>query len=602
MKRNGLLTGTGTEEVKAVLAVTLGQGPADLAVTNAVVFNVYTGECLEGLTVATKGRWIAYIGADPEDRISQSTRVLDAQGGILVPGFIDGHTHLADMVYSPSAFIRHAAPGGTTTVITETIEPYPICGRAGIEDFLSALRDQPISFFATAPPLASNCSALNGLPMEDLRVLLEREDILGLGETYWSSLFQEPDTFLPLIQETLRCGKNAEGHSAGASGEKLMAYSAAGVTSCHEAIRAEEALERLRLGMYVMIREGSIRRDLESISELRQAGVDAARLILVTDGVGPSDLVENGYMECLVQKALDCGFEPAQAIRMGTLNVAEYFQLGGLVGALAPGKQADMVLIPEMRTVRADLVVAKGAVIAENGRLTVTPREHEFSGASRNSIRLQCDPAAGDLAIQAPEGRREATVRVIDQVTNLVTRELITTVEVKDGQVHSDVSRDLLKVAAIDRADSSGNMFTGLIRGFGLCSGAFACSCGWDSADIMVVGANDGDMVLAVNRIRALQGGFTVCDQGRVLAELPMPIFGLMSDLPLPELAGRMDRVEAAVKSLGCPFQAPGRTLATLAGAAIPFLRICDQGLKDIKTGEERELFVSSGEAGGQPA
>ena len=574
------------------MAVTLGTAPADCAVTHANVFNVYTGECSEGLTISIKGRWIAHIGRDPGSRITGKTEVVDAGGRTVIPGFIDGHTHLADMIYRPFEFIRHAAPGGTTAVITETIEPYPICGREGIEDFLAALEDQPISFFATAPPVASNCSRMNGMPMEDLKRLLDREDVLGLGEAYWSSVFQEPETFLPLVEETLRRGDRAEGHSAGASGDKLMAYGALGFSSCHEPIRAEEVLERLRLGMYVMIREGSIRRDLEQISKIARMGVDLRRLILVTDGVGPTDLLARGYMECLVQKAMDCGFEPAQAVRMATLNVAEYFRLDGLIGGLAPGRQADMVVIPELSDVRPELVMAKGRVIAESGGLTVQARDHSFSQVSLNSIRLSGDMGAEAFSIRVPEGLDQATVRVIDQVTGLVTRELAVRVAVRDGEIHSDTEEDLLKVAAVDRAGSAGKTFVGLIRGFKLRSGAVACSSGWDSSDIMVLGVHGRDMAQAVNRIRELGGGFVVCDEGRILGELPMPIFGLMSDLPLQEIAGRMNGITASLQELGCPFDDPYRTLATLAGAAIPFIRICDEGLVDLKTGKHVTWLV----------
>jgi len=591
LKRHALLSAAGVREAGEVMAVAIGASHADHVVVNASVFNVYTGECLEGLSVSIKGRWIAHLGQDPGGRISDETEVIDAHGRILIPGFIDGHTHLADMIYRPSEFIRYAAPGGTTAVITETIEPYPICGRRGIEDFLSALQEQPITFFATVPPVASNCSRMNGMPMEDLKHLLGREDILGLGEAYWSSVLQEPDTFLPLIEETLKSGRKAEGHSAGASMEKLMAYCAAGISSCHEPIRAEEVLERLRLGLHVMIREGSIRRDLEPISDIRHAGIDMRRLMLVTDGVGPADLLEHGYMEGLVQKAIDCGFEPAQAVQMATLNVAEYFHLDGLIGGLAPGRQADMLLIPDMRTIRAEVVIARGKVIAESGRLTVSPRDHAFSHALRNSIHLRSDMKAADFSIQAPEGVRDVSVRVIDQVTDLVTRESFAAMEVQDGEIHSDVDRDLLKVAAIDRAGSPSKAFIGLIQGFQLKSGAFACSCGWDSADIMVVGATDADMALAVNRIRALQGGVVVCEGGHILAELPMPILGLMSDLPLPDIVVHMREVTAAIQGLGCPFRDPYRTLATLAGAAIPFIRLCDEGLVSLKTGEHLPLF-----------
>ncbi|MFO7783320.1 MAG: adenine deaminase C-terminal domain-containing protein [Thermodesulfobacteriota bacterium] len=594
MKRQALLSLAGTGEARDVMAVALGAAHADCTVTNASVLNVYTGECLEGLTVSIKGRWIAHVGQDAGDRISHKTEVIDAGGRLLIPGFIDGHTHLADMIYRPSEFIRYAAPGGTTTVITETIEPYPICGCEGIEDFLSALKDQPITFFATVPPVASNCKRMNGIPVEDLKRLLMRDDIVGLGEAYWSSVLQEPDVFLPLIEETLKRGKKAEGHSAGASIEKLMAYCAAGVSSCHEPIKAEEVLERLRLGLHVMIREGSIRRDLEQISEIRHAGIDMRRLMLVTDGVGPTDLLENGYMEGLVQKAVDCGLDPVQAVQMATLNVAEYFNLDGLIGGLAPGRQADMLLIPDMRNIQAELVIARGRVIAEKGRLTASPRDHVFSDALRNSIHLHADMKAEDFSIRAPEGLEEVKVRVIDQVTDLVTREALVKVEVKDGEIRSDVDSDLLKAAAIDRGASPGKSFVGLIRGFRLRSGAVACSSGWDSSDIMAVGARDADMAFAVNRIRALQGGVVVCDRGVILAELPMPILGLMSELPLPDIAVRMKEVIASIQGLGCLFGDPYRTLATLAGAAIPFIRLCDEGLVSLKTGQNLPLIETA--------
>lgn len=594
MKRFTMASLASREEAGAVTAVALGRRPADLAVTDASVFNVYTGECLEGLTVAVLGSWIAYVGDDPGERIGPATRVVDARGRTLIPGFVEGHTHLADMIVRPSDFIRHAVPGGTTTVVTETIEPYTVAGREGIEEVLAALANQPVTVFATAPPLASNLKDCNGIVPEDLQALLDRDDVLGLGETYWSSLLQAPDVFLPRIRDTLRAGGKVEGHTAGASRDKLMACAALGLTSCHEAIRAEEAVERLRLGFHVMIREGSIRRDLEAVSRIRHAGVDLRRLILVTDGIDPDDLLGGHGMDTLVQKAVDCGFEPAQAVRMATLNPAEYFGLDGLVGGVAPGRQADLVLIPEVGTIRAELVVAKGRVVAERGRLLEEPREHAFSEGARTSIRLPRDPGPEDFAIRAPEGAREATVRVIDQVTNLVTREHVTRVAVAGGEVRSDVGRDLLKVAALDRAISSGRRFVGLIRGLGLRSGAFACSCGWDGADILVAGVTDADMALAVERIRALQGGIVVADGGRVRAELPLPIYGHISDRPLAEAAEGLQAVEAAVHALGCPFESPHTTLATLSGAAIPFLRICSDGLVDLKTGARLDLFPPS--------
>lgn len=591
MKRFGLLS-RDLEEAKAVTDVTLGRAAADLAVVDAVLLNVYTGEMLAGTTVAVKGPWIAWVGTEPGARISPRTAVVDAGGGVLTPGFIDGHTHLADMIYPPEAFIRRAVPGGTTAVVTETIEPYPILGLAGITDFLAALKDQPATFFATAPPVASTSRAVNGIREEDLAVLLERDDVLGLGETYWSGVLQDPDVFLPLMRQTLLAGKSVEGHTAGAREDRLMAYTALGVSSCHEPIQAEEVVERLRLGLHVMIREGSIRRDLEEIAAIRDRDVDLGRLMLVTDGVGPTDLLEGGYMEGVVQKAVDSGFEPAQAVRMASLNVADYFRLGGLLGGIAPGRQADMLLLPEASVIRPKVVIAKGRVVAEEGRLTVAPRRHTFSRASLNSILLPEDLDASAFSLEVPEGGATARVRIIHQVTGLVTRELVDTVDLRAGKIAADVDRDLLKVAAVDRARTPGRMFVGLIKGFGLRSGAFACSSGWDTPDIIVVGARDEDMAAAVNRIRGLRGGAVVCDRGAVAAELPMPIFGLMADRPLEEISDRMRSVVGALQALGCPFTDPYRTLATLSGAAIPFIRICEEGLVDLKSGTTLPLLV----------
>jgi adenine deaminase len=592
LKRLSLLSIEGIEKTKKLMDVTLGNKTCDLAVVNATVFNSYTGEFIEDRDVLIKGEWIAYIGSNPDDRIDQDTKVIDASGKIVIPGFIDGHTHLADILCHPYEFLRFAMAGGTTTIITETIEPYPICGYEGIDDFLASLKEQPIKLFATAPPMGSTSREINGISGDDLKKLLARDDILGLGESYWSNIMNRPDTFLPHFWEALMSGKKLEGHTAGAKGDKLMAYLAIGVSSCHEPIKAEEVLERLRLGIHVMAREGSIRRDLEAISEIKDANIDFRRLILASDGVGPIDLVERGYMEYLVQKAIDYGFKPATAIQMATINVAEYFQLDGIIGGIAPGKLADMVIIPDPKTIKAELVISNGKIIAKDGSPVVSPRKHDFSSASLNSVRLPRPLKHSDFIIPAPDDCTRVKVRVIDLVTELVTKELITTVPVIGGEIQSDTDRDILKVAAIDRAHVPGKMSVGLIKGFSLKKGAFACSSAWDTCDIVVVGENDTDMAIAVNRVYELQGGAVICAGGEVLTELALPIFGLFSNLSMEDLTRRLKEIKQTMKELGFPFDDPHRTLVTLTGAAIPFLRICEEGLVDIKTGKNVDLIV----------
>jgi adenine deaminase len=592
MKRHGLLSTEGADGAREVINVTLGKEKADLALINGTVLNVYTGELLKNHSVAVKGQWIAYVGAEPGDAIGPQTSIIDAKGKTIIPGLIDSHTHLV-WLFTASEFLRYAMAGGTTTIITETLEAFPVAGYEGVVDFLASLTDQPIKIFATAPAMVSISKKARGISRETLKKLLARDDILGLGESYWQSVIQKPEEFLPIFEETLCLGKRLEGHSAGARGKKLMAYTVPGISSCHESISAEEVLERLRLGIHVMIRQGSIRGDLASISKIKDAGVDQRRLILVTDGMEPGDLLEKGYMESVVQKALDCGFDPVNAIQMATINAAEYFLLDGIIGGIAPGRYADMLVIPDPRIIKAEYVISKGKIIAREGNLLVSPRKHVFSRDSLNTIHLLRELEPSDFSIPVMIESSRVDVRVIDQVTDLLTKELIVSFPVIDGEIKPDVSRDIIKVAAIDRGYAPGKIFVGLIRGFRLSTGAIACSASWDTSDIIVVGENDRDMADAVNRIYALQGGAVACVKGEILAELPLPVFGIMSDMSMEMLSERMEEITGVIKGLGFPFDDPLLTLITLTGAAIPFLRICEEGLVNLKDGKTLGLIVS---------
>jgi adenine deaminase len=297
-------------------------------------------------------------------------------------------------------------------------------------------------------------------------------------------------------------------------------------------------------------------------------------------------------MEFVLRKAIDSGFDPVAAIQMATLNVAEHFSLDGLIGGIAPGRYADLVIIPDVRTIDAQMVVSSGKIVAENGNLLSAPRRHSFSKPSMNSIKLPGDMRSADFIISADSKASHVNVRIINMVTDLVTSELDMQCPVTDGRIKADVDQDVIKVAAIDRAHNPGNKYVGLIKGFGLKSGAMACSAAWDSSAIIVVGANDADMAGAVNRIRALQGGAVVCENGEIQAELPLPIFGIMSDLPIETIAMRLQKIKSAVSNLGVTFADPLLTLITLTGAAIPYLRICEEGLVNLKDGKTVELIV----------
>ena len=576
-----------TERMKDLASVALGEKEADLVVKGADLVNVYTAEVLKGYSVATKGKWIAYVGPDASHTIGSGTRVIDGSGRALIPGFVDGHTH---MLYyaSPQEFLRYAMRGGTTTIVTEIMDLTFALGYRGLVECLETLKDQPIKLFSTVPPSVtfSRDAAARAPTLTQLLDLLRRDDILGVGEGFWQEVLRSKTNFPALSEEALKWRKTVEGHAAGCRSRRLAAYLDYGVSSCHESVSAEEVVEKLRFGLCTMIREGSIRRELEAIVKIKDMGLDLRRAALVTDGADPRDLVEKGYLEHVVQRAMDAGFDPVLAIQMATLNVAEHFRLDGMLGGIAPGKYADMVLIPDLRTIKAEHVISNGVVIARDGKLLVEPRPGVFAGRALKKIHV----SPNDFAIKAQRNGL-LKVRVMDQVTDLVTKEVILDLPADDGEIKADPGKDILKASLIS---CEGNMFTGLIRGQGIRAGAVGTSGAWETFSTVVVGANEADMAMAVNRIFEMGGGIVVCSEGKVDAELALPVAGLMSNQRIEEIAERLNDIQAKAKTLGFRFTDIALTLAVLTSAAIPFLRLSEDGLVDSKTGKVVDLVERS--------
>ncbi len=582
------------EAAQQLMKVALGEAEADLAIVNGSIVNVYTGEVLTGDTVLIKGDRIAYVGKNAQQSISPATRVIDASGKTLVPGFIDGHTHLLNGLYSISEVLRYAMKGGTTTIITETMEFGFCLGYQGVIEFVRSARNQPIKCLATVPPLVSTSPVAkeHALTGGELRRLLRTKGVIGLGESFWGPVVDGDGVTLSLIAETVRLGKIVDGHTAGAKGNKLQAYASLGVSSCHEPTTAEEVLERLRLGMFVLVREGETRRETEAIARIKDENIDLRRLILASDGLGPWQLVADGYMEFIVQKAIKLGFDPVLAIQMATINVAQRFGLDDFIGGIAPGKYADIVIIPDLDTIQPEYVISNGQVVARNGELLVQPRKHTYPKSTQNTIRLTRDFGADDFAVRIDGNHRKAKVRVIDQVTYLVTREAILELPALDGLVASDTSQDVIKVAAIERSHWTDKTFTGFVRGMGFKRGAIATSTAWDTCDMVVVGVSEADMAQAVNRIRELNGGIVVCAGGRILAEMALPIGGLITMLPMETISETLHHIQQTAAQLGCTQQDIRPTLSVLTTGGIPFLRICEAGLVDIRQNRFVDLLV----------
>ncbi|MDR7482348.1 MAG: adenine deaminase C-terminal domain-containing protein [Armatimonadota bacterium] len=585
-------SGPSLEERQAQVAVALGRRPADLVIRRARLVNVYTGEVLEGHDVATSGRWIAYVGPDAGFAIGERTRVVDAAGRWLTPGLIDGHTHVATRC-APEEFVRYVAPGGTTTVVTELIELASILGAEGIRVMLDALADQPIAFFGTLPPLAALAPFMEDVApsLQEYRALLARDDVVGLGEVYWGNLLRGDARLLALVVEAQRAGKVVEGHAAGARGQRLAAYAAAGVTSCHEPITAEEGLERLRLGFHWMARDGETRQDLEAFAPLwRDGTIDLRRLVLVTDSVGPRRLLRAGYLDETLRRAIGLGLAPVAAIRAVTLNVAEHFRLDHLTGGIAPGRWADLVLVEDLRAFRPWQVYSRGRLIAQDGRLVVSPRPVAFPATVMASVRW---PAALDpdvFTVPAPGGD-QARVRVIEMVTHLVTREGEAVLPVRDGAVQMVPAAGVVKAAALDRSGRAAERFVGFVRGFGVERGAVATTMAWDAQCLVVVGADERDMAAAARRLLEMQGGAAVAVDGTVVAEFAAPIAGVLSAAPLPEIAAALERIDRALRDLGSRLDDPLLAADVLTTAAIPHLRLTPRGYVRLRDGQLVGLF-----------
>jgi adenine deaminase len=572
-----------TDRVR-LIEVALGQAPADLLVTGATVVNVYTGEVLRW-DVAVAGERVAAVGPDLADLAGPGTERIAADGRVLVPGFIDGHTH-QDALTSIPEFLREAIPRGLTTLITEMTQVGGALGAAGVRWLLETLRAQPIHAFGMAPVITYlSTDDGTGEPIirqPEMAALLEAPEVLGLGEVYWHRFLPDPKRLLPLIERARALGKSVEGHAAGARGARLVAFAAGGVGSCHEPITAGEALERLRLGMRVLIREGSVRRDLAAVAAIRGEGVDLRRAALASDGVWPSDLLAHGYMDRIVQKAIDLGIPPVTAFQMASLNVAEHFGLDGELGGIAPGRFADFLVLPALDRVRPELVIVRGRVVARDGVCLVP-----LAPVPALPAGLYEGPRVGPIG---PETFRlgapgtAARVRAIRFVADIVTAEDEVTLSVRGGAIAADPAQDALLAAVLDRR-GVGRLGLGVVRGFGLREGAFASTISFDTSDLVAIGASPEALAAAVRRAVELRGGLVVVDgAGRVRAELALPLGGVISALSVRDLAARLEAVQGAARELGCPLRSPLLTLETLTFAAIPALRLTSQGLLHVKS------------------
>jgi adenine deaminase len=553
------------------IAVARGDEPADLVLSGGRVLSVFTGELLEA-DVAVVGQHVAGVGAG-----YRGTERLDVSDLILLPGFIDGHMHLETTKLRLDQFARAALPWGTTTVV---LDPHEIANVFGIEGVRALLRDADevpldayvmVSSCVPASPFESSGATLTP---EDIAELLRTEPrAIGLAEMmdYPAVVAGGED----VVAKIAAAGElHIDGHAPGLSGRELNAYLAAGVRSDHECTTYEEALEKRRLGMWIMIRQGSAARNLEALLPLvLEHGI--TNCLLCTDDREPHDLQEHGHINDVVREAVELGCPPADAVAMATLNAARYHRLHEH-GAVAPGYLADIVAVSDLVSFRPERVWKRGRLVADGGR-PAPIASSSLPGWMRESMHVrELEPA--DFSVVA-----DGAVRVIGvDAGTIVTRALVGEPLRRDGKACADPGRDLAKLAVIERHRDTGRIGVGFAQGFGLQAGALASSHAHDAHNVVVVGMTDEDMAAAANHLRVIGGGQVVVMDGRVIAELPCPIGGLLSDLTFEEVADRARVLEEAAGELGTTLPSPFMAMSFLALSVIPELKLTDRGLVDV--------------------
>lgn len=568
-------------DIPRLIRVARGERQADLLLTDARIIDVFTGRIISGSIAIADGH-IAGVGDYPAER------TMSLGNRLVAPGFIDAHVHIESAMVGVSEFARAVLPRGTTTVIADPHEIANVLGTDGIAWMLAEAERQPMNILFTLPscvPATSMETAGAVLDSNALVPLLSHDRIVGLGEmmNFPGVLSGDPDV-MKKIRSAHAHRKPVDGHAPGLSGRDLAAYVAAGIFTDHETVSAEEALEKLSAGMFVMIREGTGAKNLAALVPVITPFTESF-LMWCTDDRHPGDICKEGHIDFLIRKAVRAGVDPITAIRMATINPARCFGLTR-AGAVAPGRRADLVILSDLEKLNVEQVYSGGELVAENGGMhpAIALPETETCPSA-----MHVRPGALDLAIPA-DGKR---VRVIELVSGqIITRQRIMDAALAGGVAVSDPGRDLLKIVVVERHKGTGNIGKGFVTGFGLQKGALASSVAHDSHNIIAVGVDDADLRAAIAAVIEREGGLAVASGGKIDAALSLPIAGLMAAEPLERVREQLDAVNRAAHALGGLPPDPFMTLSFLALPVIPELKLTDRGLFDVGRFAHVPLFA----------
>ncbi len=561
------------------LAAARGDIEADLVVKNARIVNVLSGEIHTGSVGIYDGRFLGFGDYKAKETI-------DADGLFLSPGFIDGHIHFESTMLTLPEFSRAVLQRGATSVVIDPHEITNVLGLDGIRYVLHSINYVPLDVFVMLPscvPATHLETSGSMISHKELAYMIQEERVVGVGEmmNFPAVINGEEETHKKIQAAKW---KKIDGHAPGVTGKNLNAYIFANIDSDHESTTAEEAREKLRLGMHILIREGTSERNLEELISI-VTKENSWHFSFATDDKHPDDLLEEGHIDHSLRKAISLGLEPMMAYQMATINPANHFNLKN-VGAVKPRYWADFVLLSDLEKVTIEAVYKKGVAVYKDNSLVpfpinVLPTIRSAMDAEDFEIEQLKIPIAGEK------------IRVIDILPNqIVTEEFITSPKIEDGYAVSDVENDVLKIVVIERHKATGRIGKAFVRGFGLQRGAIGSTVAHDSHNIVIVGTDDFEIYAAFERLKKIKGGLVVMEQSEVIAELPLPIAGLLSEKSFEETAADLTNLKQIVKTLGCTHEAPFMILSFLSLSPIPKLKVTDLGLIDVEKFEVTSLFV----------
>ena len=580
-----------TQLTHALVNTAMGRIPADLVIRNGQWVSVQSGEIIPNTDIAIKDGHVAYVGEDASHAIGKKTKVVDAQGRYLVPGLLDGHMHVESGMVTVTEFVRAVAVRGTTGMFIDPHEIANIFGLKGVKLMVDEAQQQPIHVWVQMPSCVPSAPGLETpgahIGPKEVAQAMKWKGIIGLGEMMnFPGVFMGDKNMLEEMSITHAHGKTIGGHYASPDlGLPFHGYVAGGAEDDHEGTRIEDSIARVRQGMKSMLRYGSSWYDVASqVGAITKLGMDSRRFMLVTDDSHAGTLSSEGHMDRVLRHAIEQGLNPITAIQMMTINTAEHFGLSKEMGMIAPGRWADVVLVKDLNDFKADMVIAKGQVIAEDGKWKVKLPKFTYPAWATNSVHLKKKLAASDFKLTVTSKAPQVKANVIGVIENQApTRHLTFDVQPVNGEIKVDMQRDIAKIALVKRHDGLNGIMVGLVSGFGFTSKcAIASTVAHDSHHMIVVGTDEESMAVAGNSLASSGGGQVVVKNGKVIGQVDLKIAGLMSNQKADVVAKKAETILKGFRTCGCSLNNPNMQLSLLALVVIPELRISDLGLVDV--------------------